>query len=86
MNEKTRRLIVIGIAGILILLGLLGAVFKIKIKMNILNQISTILMLIAALVLFSGRRPGRGTNQDPSGKSTTTENQAPAADDTENKP
>lgn len=76
MDEKTKRLIVIGVGAIMILLGLLGAVFKIKIKMGLLNQVSTILLLLAAIILFSGRRPGRNTAPEPSDAS----NGAPEAD------
>lgn len=65
LDEKKRRMIVIGIAVILILMGAIEGLFKIKLDRKIVDEISFVLMMVAAWLLLSGRKFGKSANQDP---------------------
>lgn len=59
LDDKKRRLIVIGIALLMIISGLIQGIFKLKIDPRITNEVSFILMMAAAFFLFSGRKFGK---------------------------
>lgn len=58
LTEKQRRWVVLGIAGILIVLGLLEPLFKITLDRQLMDNLSFILMAAAAFLLFSRKRGG----------------------------
>lgn len=62
LDDFKRRMIVMGIAIVLILMGAVQGIFKIKMNQEVLNQVSFVLMMIAAAVLFSGRNAAK-TNE-----------------------
>ena len=65
LDDKKRRLIVIGIALLLILMGAIQGLFKIKLDRKIVDEISFLLMMIAAWLLLSGRKTGKSANPAP---------------------
>lgn len=56
ISRKHRNLIVLGIAFILILMGLIPMIFQVELNQNIMNRVSLVLMIVAAAVLIGGRR------------------------------
>jgi undecaprenyl pyrophosphate phosphatase UppP len=62
--RKYQLMIVIGIAFLFILYGILGLLFKFKVDKNIESQVSVTLMLIAAFIVFSGRKKANAGNKE----------------------
>lgn len=55
LSYKQRTWIIVAIGLFMIVLGLVQAVFRLKIDPKITNEISFFLMIIAAMLFFSGR-------------------------------
>ncbi|MGI6776980.1 MAG: hypothetical protein ACOX7R_02810 [Acetivibrionales bacterium] len=56
LTRKQRTIIVLAIAVAFILFGLAQAIWKFEIERKIVDQVSFVLMIIAAFLIFSGRK------------------------------
>lgn len=70
LNRKTRNIIAISIAGLLILYGILGQALHINIDTKTVNNVSMVLMVVAFILLFGGRKPNKDKPEDTNNEIT----------------
>jgi hypothetical protein len=80
LTDSQRRYIVMGIACLLIISGLIQGIFKIKVNKAVTDEISLVLMIIAAGVLFGGRKFGRAKEEEKPAIEEVKEEEKPAGE------
>lgn len=80
LQPKHRRIIAIALAIIIISMGLLGYLNILKIDENILNKVTSVMLIVAVLIVFTGRKKSSGeitskdaANEDVASKDTLSE-------------
>lgn len=65
LQHKHKQLIVLGIGVVIALMGLIPMLFHIQIDMQILDQVSFVLMIAGIGILFSDRKKKPGKEEKP---------------------
>lgn len=63
LKRKHRQLIVLGIGIVIIIFGLIQALFKLEISSKITDEVTFVLMVIAAALLFTKDKDSNGDNK-----------------------